>query len=149
MGDNSLDFSLPNAIKDFVFDLSEATRLSMRPDDVVQLYEYKFKELTDKFFAQSQWPDSRAIAPECNHDDVFLLFYKEMTVRHLFTKLKPQLSDFLESWNNYNKLFDYILNSQERIDVMLTMQWVNDIIQEFVYQFQGFCQYRCQVRSQF
>ena len=147
MGDNSLDFSLPNAIKDFVFDLSEATRLSMRPDDVVQLYEYKFKELTDKFFAQSQWPDSRAIAPECNHDDVFLLFYKEMTVRHLFTKLKPQLSDFLESWNNYNKLFDYILNSQERIDVMLTMQWVNDIIQEFVYQFQGFCQYRCQVAS--
>ena len=29
--------------------------------------------------------------------------------------------------------------------MVLTVQWVNDIIQEFVYQFQGFCQYRCQV----
>ena len=29
--------------------------------------------------------------------------------------------------------------------LLLTVQWVNDIIQEFVYQFQGFCQYRCQV----
>lgn len=146
MGDNSLDFTLPNAIKDFVFDLSEACRLSMRGDDVVQLYESKFKELTDKFFAQSQWPDSRAIAPECNHDDVFLLFYKEMTVRHLFTKLKPQLSDFLESWANYNRLFDFVLSSPNA-GIILTMQWVNDIIQEFVYQFQGFCQYRCQVAS--
>jgi translation initiation factor 3 subunit L len=27
---------------------------------------------------------------------------------------------------------------------MLTLQWVNDIVQEYVYQFQGFCQYRAQ-----
>lgn len=31
--------------------------------------------------------------------------------------------------------------------LLLTVQWVNDIIQEFVYQFQGFCQYRCQVAA--
>ena len=31
--------------------------------------------------------------------------------------------------------------------MLLTVQWVNDIIQEFVYQFQGFCQYRCQVAA--
>jgi translation initiation factor 3 subunit L len=31
--------------------------------------------------------------------------------------------------------------------MILTIQWVNDIIQEFVYQFQGFCQYRCQVAT--
>lgn len=35
---------------------------------------------------------------------------REMTVRHLFTKLKPQLSDFLESWSNYNKvIFEFVI----------------------------------------
>lgn len=35
---------------------------------------------------------------------------REMTVRHLFTKLKPQLSDFLESWSNYNKvIFEFLV----------------------------------------
>lgn len=29
---------------------------------------------------------------------------REMTVRHLFTKLKPQMADFLESWTNYTKV---------------------------------------------
>ena len=143
---DAVDFSLPNAIKDYVFDLAEATRMAMRSEDVSQLYDTKFKELTEKFFSQSAWPDAKAIAPECNHDEVFLLFYKEMTVRHLFTKLKPQLSHFLESWSNYNKLFEFVLASPEP-SIVLTLQWVNDIIQEFVYQFQGFCQYRCQVAS--
>jgi hypothetical protein len=134
-------------IRDFVFDLHELTRISFRSDDLIQLYDLKFKELTEKYFPQSQWPHSRSVSPECNSDDKFLLFYRyeesityfttiifncivasvyqrqlnsqyhmtnsvifycsvirEMTVRHLFTKLKPQLSDFLESWSNYNKV---------------------------------------------
>lgn len=32
-------------------------------------------------------------------------------------------------------------------EIALTTQWVHDIMVEFTYQFQGFCQYRCEVRS--
>jgi len=31
--------------------------------------------------------------------------------------------------------------------IALTPQWVSDIIVEYVYQFQGFCQYRCQLQG--
>ena len=73
---DSLDFSLPSQIRDFVFDLHELTRVTMRAEDLSQIYEVKFKELTEKYFPQSQWPDAQTVAPECNHDDKFLLFYR-------------------------------------------------------------------------
>ena len=76
MTDSSLDFTLPIHIRDFIFDLHESTRGSMRSEDVTILYETKFKELTEKFFAQSPWPSTHVVAPECNHDESFLLFYK-------------------------------------------------------------------------
>jgi translation initiation factor 3 subunit L len=100
----TVEFTLPGQIRDFVFDLHESTRMSMRQDDVAHYYEVRFKELTEKYFNKSTWPSAQSVAPECNGDEAFLAFYKEMTVRHLFTKLNPQLSDFLDSWSNYNKV---------------------------------------------
>jgi translation initiation factor 3 subunit L len=41
----------------------------------------------------------------------------------------------------YVQLFERILNSSDR-DFMITTPWIYDIMQEFAYQFQGFCQYR-------
>jgi translation initiation factor 3 subunit L len=67
-----------------------------------------------------------------------------MTIRHVTTKLKPQLSDHIASWKNYVQLFDFVLNARTG-DLCITTQWIYDITQEFVYQFQGFCQFRCQV----
>ena len=72
----SLDFNLPSQIRDFVFDLHESTRITMRSDELNQLYDVKFKELTEKFFPQSQWPDAQTVSPECNTDEKFLLFYR-------------------------------------------------------------------------
>lgn len=43
-------------------------------------------------------------------------------------------------------MFEFILSVDEK-NFCLTTQWIYDIIQEFVYQFQGFCQYRCQVAN--
>lgn len=44
------------------------------------------------------------------------------------------------------QLFDIVLNTKEE-DLCLSTQWVCDIVLEFVYQFQGFCQFRSQVTS--
>jgi hypothetical protein len=99
-----LEFTLPVPIKDFIFDLHESTRQSMRLEDVQLCYEITFKELTDKSFASSHWPEVKVVSPECRGDESFLIFYKEMTIRHICTKLKATLYDQIESWGNYVKV---------------------------------------------
>jgi translation initiation factor 3 subunit L len=59
---------------------------------------------------------------------------------------KFQAADFVDSWTTYSQLFDFI-RSVEDNELMLTPQWVYDIVQEYVYQFQGFCQYRSSSRE--
>lgn len=68
------------------------------------LYETNFKELTEKYFKDIAWPSPAAIADECRSDQLFLVYYKEMTLRHLFSKLKPQLSDYIDAWNVYKSV---------------------------------------------
>jgi translation initiation factor 3 subunit L len=142
MAENA-DFSLPNVIKDFIFDIHDAMRRSKRDEDVNVLYEVKFKEITEKYFGQSAWPNVESVAKEANYDEGFLLFYKEMTFRHITTKLKPQLADHISSWANYVKLFEFVLSASDD-EFCITSKWIYDITQEFAYQFQGFCQLRCQ-----
>lgn len=108
---DTIVFELPQPIRDWVFDIQDATRRSLRSEEVQPLYEAQFRDLTDRFFPQSPWPAASSIAPECNYDEDFLLFYKEIRARHLFTlqyvkdtKLKPQLSDFIDSWTTYTKV---------------------------------------------
>jgi translation initiation factor 3 subunit L len=69
-------FSLPQRIRDFLFDIHEATRTSLRADDANRLYEQEFKEITDKFFPKSAWPDAKAISEEVRHDAFFLHLYR-------------------------------------------------------------------------
>lgn len=74
--EKSLDYNVPLAIKDFIFDFHQATRRALLPAEVQRLYEFDYREITDKFFASTPWPDVRVIASECSNDDVFLLFYR-------------------------------------------------------------------------
>jgi hypothetical protein len=34
------------------------------------------KELTEKYFSQSAWPDAESIASDVSNDEIFLLFYR-------------------------------------------------------------------------
>ena len=61
----------------------------------------------------------------------------------MFAKLKTNLDDKLNAWNNYCELFEFVLASEDA-SLELTAQWVFDVLHEFVYQFQSFCQFRCQ-----
>jgi len=72
----SIEFSLPGPIRDFVFDLHESMRRSQRVFDVQRLYDVRVKELTEKYFSQSPWPESNLISGEVKNDEGFLLFYK-------------------------------------------------------------------------
>ena len=76
-----VDFNLPTAIKDFLFDLHDAMRRSCRVDEVQKLYDTKFKEITDKYFAQSPWPEVKVVAGEVNNDEGFLVFYRFVVLK--------------------------------------------------------------------
>ncbi|KAI8850621.1 RNA polymerase I-associated factor PAF67-domain-containing protein [Chytridium lagenaria] len=81
-------------------------------------------------------------------NQIFLILYKELYYRHVYSKLQPTLEDRLASYANYCDLFNFILNnSSEPTDLELPNQWLWDIIDEFIYQFQAFCQYRSKVQN--
>ena len=98
---------LPEPIKDFIFDLHQATRKTRKLEDVQKLYDIKFKELSEKYFAQTPWPSPKHVESDCYYDEDFLLFYREMTLRHLFSKQKPVLADHLQVTNKGNALTLY------------------------------------------
>jgi len=137
---------VPDAVKDFVFELQTACRSSQILDDIQVLYDHKFRELSQAYFKEGPWPTSSAVAAECGGDDLFLLFYGEMRCRHLFATMKAGLPDRLEAWDCYCRLFDKLLLADDT-SFLISSQWAFDIIHEFVYQFQSFCQFRTQVGS--
>jgi len=67
------------------------------------------------------------------------MLYKELYYRHIYAKLTPTLEQRFESFENYCDLFNFILNSDEPVQIELPNPWLWDIIDEFIYQFQVRC----------
>jgi translation initiation factor 3 subunit L len=88
------------------------------------------------------------VARECNGDPLFLAFYRELTHRHWHAVSRPSLRDRMEGWDVYRELFDELLEGAEEDStssqpkLFILPEWAFDILHEFVYQFQGFCQFR-------
>lgn len=136
---NDSDNLMPKALTDFVFDLYDSVTLSQLPEEQTKLYETDFRELSQKYFANQAWPSPQSIASECNGDPLFLAVYRELTHRHWHAVSHPNLRDRLEGWQVYRDLFEEMLDST---NFYLVPSWTFDILNEFVYQFQGFCQVR-------
>jgi len=138
------DTLFPDSVKDFVFDLHDASRRSLIPSEQQALYSGTFKEVTAKYFSNTAWPTPDQIASECDNDQVFLALYNELTLRHLQSVKRPSVRDRVEGWHAYRELFDLIIGeaNQERVTLYLIPEWCFDVLYEFLYQFQGFCQFR-------
>ena len=50
-----------------------------------------------------------------------------------------------DSYANYCELFSYLLTAEEPVKIELPNKWLWDIIEEFVYQFQNFQQFKSKV----
>ena len=74
-----------------------------------------------------------------------------MTHRHYFSVARISAVDRIEGWTVYRELFDELLDDENVSSSMapfyLLPDWVFDILHEFVYQFQGFRQFRASVHS--
>ncbi len=62
---------------------------------------------------------------------------------------RPNVNDRIEGWHAYRQLFDLLLKEApeegaeaKRENLLLIPEWCFDILHEFLYQFQGFCQFR-------
>lgn len=139
------DVALPKALMDFIFDLYDSVTLSQQPEEQTKFYETDFRELSGKYFGNQPWPSPQSIAAECNGDPLFLAVYREMTHRHWHQVSRPTIRDRMDGWQVYRELFDEILEAAEDANFYLLPQWVFDILHEFGYQFQGFCQVRSAV----
>jgi len=139
---------VPSALTDFVFDLYDSVTLSQLTEEQSRLYNSVFRDLSGKYYASTPWPSPTAIAAECNGDPLFLAFYRELTHRHWHAVSRPSLRERMEGWDVYRELFDELLEGAEEDStssqpkLFILPEWAFDILHEFVYQFQGFCQFR-------
>ena len=104
------------------------------------MYSHTFPTLSERFFKGTLWPKAEAIAHLVDNDHVYCMLYKELYFRHVFATGMPTLEQRKESWDNYYDLFSIILSSN--LNMLLPNGWLWDMIDEFVYQFQSYLQYR-------
>lgn len=129
-------------VKSFVKKLNIALR-DGAVDYMERLYEVDFNQLTESTFHVSSWPSEKQIAPFVNEDNNFLVLYKEMYFRHIYAKLRPSVYDRFDSFQNYIDLFNIILGlDSNEPELEIPSVWLWDIINDFVYQFRSFHQFR-------
>jgi len=98
-------------------------------------------------------------------DQIFLILYRELYYRHVYSRLQPNIDDRFHSYENSCELFNYLLSmsaifselrlhnlccitdSDGPVPLDLPEQWLWDIIDEFIYQFQSFCVWRSKIKS--
>lgn len=104
----------------------------------------RFPKLTEQYFDKKPWPEESDIAALVDNDPVFLILYKELYFRHIYARIPggPSFEQRVQSFYNYCEFFNYILNGEQPVALELPDQWLWELVDEFVYQFQTFAQYR-------
>ncbi|KAF7792787.1 hypothetical protein EIP86_003886 [Pleurotus ostreatoroseus] len=137
---------VPDAVKRFIVHFHQAV-LDNNLAEITVAYESGWNRLTEKFYAKTEWPEAEIIAPLVNDDQIFLILYRELYYRHVYSRIQPDIDDRFHSYENSCELFNYLLNSDGPVPLELPEQWLWDIIDEFIYQFQSFCVWRSKVKS--
>ena len=146
-GDAAAKYEMPDVVRSFVVFFRNQLK-DGNLDEVHSIYETTFHQLTDRYYKQSPWPPAEAISPLVDGDTQFLLLYKELYYRHIYSKLMPTLEQRFGSWKNYVDIFTLLLEcGKSPVKLALPNQWLWDIIDEFIYQFQVFCQYRAKAKN--
>ncbi|CAH2044434.1 unnamed protein product [Thlaspi arvense] len=135
---------VPDSVKSFVVHMYRHIR-EKNVYEIHQMCETSFQTLSERLFKDTPWPSVEAIAPFVDNDHVFCLLYREMWFRHLYARLSPTLKQRIDSYDNYCSLFQVVLHGV--VNMQLPNQWLWDMVDEFVYQFQSFCQYRAKMKN--
>ncbi|KAK1924364.1 RNA polymerase I-associated factor PAF67-domain-containing protein [Papiliotrema laurentii] len=138
---NQLLELVPEDVKRFLILFHQAILENDLPT-ITTMYESGWNKLTNAHYSQNEWPEAEVIAPLVQNDQLFLTLYRELYFRHVYAKLQPTVDDRFQSYENICELFNYLLNSEAPVQLDLPIQWLWDMLDEFVYQFQSFAQWR-------
>ncbi|KFH17074.1 eukaryotic translation initiation factor 3 subunit 6 interacting protein [Toxoplasma gondii MAS] len=124
-------------------------------DAIRRLYEVEFPALTERYYAERRWPSVDEVGTFYRQFDryhcLIITLYKELYYRHLFLKCQQEITweDRRLAWENYALLINFLAEVECRPDdqkdgksLRLPLQWLWDILDEFVYQFQEACRWR-------
>lgn len=142
-------YKMNDAVKSFINHFYRAIQ-NAKIFEITHDYEYGWNMLSEQYFKSTTWPAVESIEsmlPNESMKSIFLILYKEMYYRHIYASIQggPSLEQRFESYRNYVKLFNAILSAEKPLELELPIQWLYDIIDEFIYQFQSFCQYRAKL----
>ncbi|KAK6617139.1 hypothetical protein RUM43_014741 [Polyplax serrata] len=117
--------------------------------EIQNIYENSFPKLSLQYFESRPWPDEKDVAPLVDDDPNFLILYKELYYRHIYARSssEPTLQQRFGSFYNYCDLFNFILGADGPIRLELPDQWLWELVDEFVYQFQSYAQYRARLST--
>ncbi|KAF5307035.1 hypothetical protein FQR65_LT07178 [Abscondita terminalis] len=141
-------FKMPDLVVKFLKYFCECVR-DRQVFELQNLYEGSWPKLTEEFFEKRTWPEETEVATHVNNDPVFMILYKELYFRHVYARVQggPTLEQRLNSFYNYCDLFNYILSEPEPVSMELPELWLWELVDEFVYQFQSFFQYRARLQK--
>jgi len=135
---------LPDQVDHFLGQLLQGLQ-TRNISQIHTLYEDTFNKLTDKFYKTQRWPAVERVKEDVSEEPLFLILYQELYYRHIFSRLQPTFEDRRRSWENYCKFLDLViddLSSGEDLSVALPPQWVWDLLDEFIYHYQTYCNFR-------
>ena len=80
--------------------------------------------------------------PTIAQDKIFFALYKELYFRHFHWRNPQDVTIYtrFDSWVAYSQVFKALLDADS--DVVLPIEWIYDIIDEYVFQFQAFSTYK-------
>lgn len=133
-------YNIPDDVQNFLMCLYKAIA-EKNVQETRNLYENTFPQLTDTYYKESAWPAEEDIASVIGQREYFRLFiilYKELYFRHIYANCQPTIEQRFDSYKNYCALFNQLLDTSEPINLELPNQWLWDIIDEFIYQFQSY-----------
>ncbi|CDZ97426.1 eukaryotic translation initiation factor 3 subunit 6 [Phaffia rhodozyma] len=133
--------SVPEDVAKFIVKFHQALKEKDLPT-LTAAYERGWNALTQQHYSQSEWPSEEAVASLVDNDQIFLTLYRELSYRHIYARLRPNIDDRFHSYETSCELFNFLLNSDGPVDLELPGQWVWDLLDEFIWQFQSFGQYR-------
>jgi len=132
---------LPDSVDHFLGQLLDALR-RRSTQDIHKLYEDTYNKITGESYRTKRWPSAATVASQVSDEPLFLLVYKELYYRHLYsTRLTVNFDDRKGSWENYCRLLDLIVDDLEQgedVSLALPAQWIWDLLDEFVYHYQTF-----------
>lgn len=137
--------SIPSEVENFLFDFHTAI-FDRNHELMKRLYEQDFNQLTETYYANTRWPSDFVVEAFYTERDmchpVLTALYRELYYRHLLARCSADVAwpDRYLSSCNYRKLLEYFITEECRSDNVSSLtvphQWLWDMLDEFVYQFQ-------------